>query len=184
MAEFSTMLERDYDITKKPITVRNPQANSIVERVHLTMGNMLRTYDLPDGETTQDQIPGILAAISFGIRSTIHTTMRATPMQLVFGRDSILNVQHLADWKYIQSRKQKMIIKNNIRENAKRTEYVYDLNELVLLKRDWSSKYGTTSYDGPYPITKINDNGTVQLQMDNVYDTVNLRNIKPYQTKI
>ena len=184
MAEFSTMLERDYDITKKPITVRNPQANSIVERVHLTMGNMLRTYDLPDGETTQDQIPGILAAISFGIRSTIHTTMRATPMQLVFGRDSILNVQHLADWKYIQSRKQKMIVKNNIRENAKRTEYVYDLNELVLLKRDWSAKYGTTSYDGPYPITKINDNGTVQLQMDNVYDTVNLRNIKPYQTKI
>lgn len=128
------MIERDYDITKKPITVRNPQANSIVEQVHLTMGNVLRTYEIPKGEVTQDKIPGTLAAISFGICSALHTTMQATPMQLVFGRDSILNVQHLADWKYIQSRKQKLIIKNNKRENAKRTEYAHDLNELVLLK--------------------------------------------------
>ena len=124
---------------------------------------MIQTFDIPKNKTAQEQVPGILAAISYGIRSTIHTTTRATPMQLVFGRDSILNVQHLADWKYIQTRKQNMIVKNNIRENAKCKQYKYDLNELVLLKRDWSSKYGTTSYDGPYPITKINDNGAVQL---------------------
>ena len=180
MAEFSTMCERDYDITKKPITTRNPQANSIVERVHQTMGNMMRTFDVPSTEKCQDQIPGILSAISYGVRSTIHTTTRATPMQLVFGRDGILNVPHLANWKYIQSRKQAEINRNNIKENRKRRTYTYQLNEYVLVKNDWTSKYGTTSYKGPYEIVKINDNGTVQIRMDNVLDTYNIRNIKPY----
>ena len=39
-----------------------------------------------------------------------------------------------------------------------------------------------TLYDGPYPITKINNNGTVQVQMDNVYDTINIQQLKPYKT--
>ena len=75
-----------------------------------------------------------------------------------------------------------MIVKNNIKENIKRKEYIYELNELVLVKQDWSSKYGTTAYRGPYPITKINDNGTVQVQMDKILDTVNIRQLKPYNT--
>ena len=120
MAEFTTMCERDYDLTNKPITVCNPQANSIVERVHQTMGNMMCTFDIPSMETCVDQIPGIFAAIAYGIRSTIHTTTRATPMQLVFGRDAILNVLHIANWKYIQSRKQTEINRNHLNENRKR----------------------------------------------------------------
>ena len=123
LAEFTKMIDQDYDLTKKPITVRNPQANAIVERVHQTIGNMICIFDIPSTETVQDQIPGMLEAIAYGIRSTIHMTTRATPMQLVFGRDSILNIKHVADWKYIQSRKQDMIVKNNIKENKKRKPY-------------------------------------------------------------
>ena len=33
-AEFETMIQANYGITVKPITSRNPQANSILERVH------------------------------------------------------------------------------------------------------------------------------------------------------
>ena len=86
-------------------------------------------------------------------------------MQLVFGHNTILNIQNIADWKYIQLHKQKVINKNNIKENCKRKEYTYKLNEYVLLKQDWTSKYGTTAYKRPYPIRKLNNNGTVQLQM-------------------
>ena len=92
MAEFQTMVKQDYNINTKPITVRNPQANAIVERVHQTMGNMIRTFVLQEGTQPQEAIPRIFAAIAFGIHSTIHTTTKATPMQLVFGRDSIMNV--------------------------------------------------------------------------------------------
>jgi hypothetical protein len=37
--------------------------------------------------------PGILAATMFAIRGTYHTTMQASPMQLVFGRVSSLKYQ-------------------------------------------------------------------------------------------
>ena len=44
MAEFTEMIQRDYGVTKRPITTRNPQANGIVERIHQTIGNMLHIF--------------------------------------------------------------------------------------------------------------------------------------------
>ena len=175
------MVKQDYNISTKPITVRNPQANAIVERVHQTMGNMIRTFMLQEMSNPHEAIPGIFAAIAFGICSTIHTTTRATPMQLVFGRDSILNVQHLADWRYIQYQKQNLINKNTMRENKSRWPYEYQVNDEVMVKMDQTSKYGTNAYKGPYKVSKINDNGTVHLEMGNIVDTYNIRNIKPYR---
>ena len=101
-------------------------------------------------------------------------------MQLVFGCDSILNVQHLADWRYIQSRKQDLININNKRENSKRKEHTYAIHDRVLVKQAQTSKYGTTQYKGPYSILKVYDNGTVRLRMGNIMDTYNIRQIKPY----
>ena len=31
-------------------------------------------------------------------KTTYHTTLQASPMQLVFGQDSILNINHVSDW--------------------------------------------------------------------------------------
>jgi transposase InsO family protein len=45
-ADFQKMIKNDYGIKGKPITVRNPQANAIVERVHQTIGNIVRTFEL------------------------------------------------------------------------------------------------------------------------------------------
>ena len=85
MAELSKMIKEDYNINRKPIMVCNPQANAIVERVHQTIHNMIRTFKIQDSLHLQEAIPGIFAAIAFGICSIIHITMQATPM-LVFGR--------------------------------------------------------------------------------------------------
>eukprot|EP00957_Ditylum_brightwellii_P038257 2892944-Ditylum_brightwellii.AAC.1 len=41
MAEFSEMVLKDYGTRKKSITVRNPQTNSIIERIHQTIGNII-----------------------------------------------------------------------------------------------------------------------------------------------
>ena len=54
MAEFSEMIDKDYDIKRKPILVHNPQANAIVEQVHQTMGNMLHTFDIPNMENPEE----------------------------------------------------------------------------------------------------------------------------------
>jgi len=116
------MMREDYNITKKPITTRNPQANSIVERAHKTVHNYLSTLqmhkDSPDAY--QDAVAGYLSAVAKAINSTVHTTMQATPTQLVFRRDAFLPVAFEADWTYIAERKQRLIVQNNTRKNRKR----------------------------------------------------------------
>ncbi len=112
----------DYGVKKKPITTRNPQANAIVERVHQTIGNIIRTFELHDNYLDEDDPwKGILAATAFAIRATYHTTLQKSPGQLVFGRDMIFNVQHTANWEYIRARKQCLIQKNNQNENKSRS---------------------------------------------------------------
>ena len=57
MAEFTKMINEEYNIIKKPITKRNPQANSIVERVDITIGNILRTFSVHKTQWTR-KTPG------------------------------------------------------------------------------------------------------------------------------
>ena len=46
MAEFSKMCPNDYGIKRKPITTRNPPSNTIFERIHETIGNIICTFDV------------------------------------------------------------------------------------------------------------------------------------------
>ena len=79
MAEFAKMCREDYGLKRKPITTRNPQANAILERVHQTIGNIVRTFDVQKIDDN-DPWAGILAATMFAVRATYHTTMQATLM--------------------------------------------------------------------------------------------------------
>ena len=100
VAEFSKMCQNDYGLKWKPITTRNPKSNAIIERIHQTIGNIIRTFDVAN-IVTNDPWSGILAATMFSVRATYHTTLQASPMQLVFGRDDILDIKHVADWEHI-----------------------------------------------------------------------------------
>ena len=183
MQEFAKMIVNDYGIKKKPITVRNPQANAIIERVHQTIGNMIRTFETHEITLDKnDPWGGILSAVMFATRATYHTTLKATPMQLVFGRDAFLNTKFEADWNVIKNNKQQMIHKNNQRENSKRIKYDYKKGEKVLFKEEQKSKYGSNPYSGPYTIRKVNDNGTVILKRGTILEPINVRLLKPYKT--
>ena len=46
LAKFKIMMANDYGIPCSPISVRNPQANAIVERVHQTIGNIIRAFKI------------------------------------------------------------------------------------------------------------------------------------------
>jgi hypothetical protein len=178
--DFQKMIKEDYGVKAKPITVRNPQANAIVERVHQVIGNIIRTFELENNYIDESNPwKAILSATAFAIRSTYHTTLQSTPGQLVFGRDMILNVQHEANWEFIRARKQKIIEKNNKAENAKRVAHTYSVGDKVLLRRGTENKY-ETPYQGPFVILKVNDNGTVRMQVKNVEDTYNIRRLTPY----
>jgi len=181
------MLKTDYGLKRKPITSRNPQANSMVERAHKTMHNLIRaqtvrgSHDLPE----HDPFGGILTAVRFGMNSTVHTTNRATPTQLVFGRDAMHNTPFVADWQYIKERKQRIIHQNNKRENATRIPHTYRVNDKVMVRLQPNRKHGAPYSSGPYTIDRVNDNGTVELHRITqrggvVSQTWNIRNLEPY----
>ena len=79
--------------------IKNPLANSILERVHQVLGNMLRTKNLQKYDFDEmDPWSELLGSVAWDICSTHHTTLQATPGQLVFGRDMLLNLKFVADW--------------------------------------------------------------------------------------
>ena len=112
MAEAIFLLRDKYDVKRKPITTRNLQANAILGQAHQTIGNIICTFQLDKVELDMDDPwEGILAAVIFALRSTVHTTLGASPMQLAFGQYSILNILHEANWQLIKRHKQEQINK-------------------------------------------------------------------------
>ena len=185
-AEVQRMIKHECGFARKLITTRNPQANAIVERVHQTVHNMVRSFEVRSRKELDETYGwlGILSAVRRAVNSTVHTTLRATPAQLVFGRDALLNISFQADWEYIKERKQKLILQNNKRENAKRKPYTYGEGDQVMILQDPNRKYGEPLFKGPYTVTQVYNNGTVQLTKaaENggaVTQTWNIRNLEP-----
>jgi hypothetical protein len=88
----------------------------------------------------------------FAQRATYHTTLHATPAQLVVGRDAVLNTKFEADWKSIKESKQKLISYNNQQEDKSQKEYNYKVGDQVLYDKTKGlvkSKFGQNSYEGP-----------------------------------
>ena len=161
--------------------MQNPQANAIIECIHQVISNMVKTYKLEENYLDEENPwAGIIAAAAFAIWSTYHTTLQATPGQLVFGRDMILNMTHMANWKLVTQQKQKIINANNKRENAKHIPHKYKPNDLVLIHLR-GRKYERTTV-GPYKIQKVHTNGTVTIKKDTVYERINIRHLRPYFT--
>jgi hypothetical protein len=186
MGEVQRGLRQEYGARIKTITTRNPQANAMVERAHQTVKNMIRSQNIQSRADLEDgNWLGTLNAVAFAMRATVHTTNRATPFQLVFGRDAIHNIGFEADWQYLKERRQRMIRHNNERENAKRVPHTYTVGDSVKVEQPQHRKYGTPRYRGPYTVDRVNTNGTLRLRVPKgvgaVYETWNIRNLHPYR---
>ena len=154
----------------------------MIERVHPMLGNLIQSFELQNNPyiDMDDPWSGILAAALFAMCSTYHTTLWAMPGQLIFGRDMILNMQHLDDWTAIKAHKQQLICKNIIIENSKRIPYQYKVGDKVMLENHRANKY-EQPYKGPYLIMQINTNGTVHLKIGAFMDTMNIIHIHPFK---
>jgi hypothetical protein len=76
---------RRWAIKPEPISVQNPQANAIVERIHRVMGDMIRVQ-LVKHHPHDDPLRDLLSAAAYGVRSTAHGTTLHTPGQLISAR--------------------------------------------------------------------------------------------------
>ena len=68
MAEFFKMCQNYYVLKRKPITTINPQSNAIIEQIHQTIGNIIRTFYVSN-IVNNNPWSGILAATMFAVRS-------------------------------------------------------------------------------------------------------------------
>ena len=183
-SEFKDVFQQmacNYGLVLKPSTPYNPQGNSIVERIHQVVGDQLRTFELDEQELDKvSPWKPFLSAIAFAIRSTYHTTLEATPAQLVFGRDMLLPIKFQADWAAIREWRQKIINKSNEWENKKRIPHTYSVGDKVSKNRPGIQAKLKRKRDGPYTITHVYDNGTVRILRGNVSERLNVRRVQPY----
>ena len=166
----------------KSITSMNPQASVILVNTHKTIGNILRTFKVQN-MVLNDKNPwdGILASTMSALRATVHTTTQYTPVQLIFGRDSIINPHYKIDWELIRKQKQDLINKGNKGENCKKISHAYKQGDMVLLKNIWKTKLNQDAYIGPYIIAAVRNNGTVRAFKGRVADTFIIQNLTPYK---
>ena len=90
-------------VKPEPITVKNPRANAIVERMHKTLGDMLRCQ-LASKHPKENVVEELTSAAAFGLQATVHGTTKFTPAQLVFNKDMLLQTNMEANVELVQQR--------------------------------------------------------------------------------
>ena len=174
-------LLKDFAIKPTPTTIKNPQANAILERVHQVLGDMLHTKNLQSYDFDDiDPWGELLASVAWAIRSTHHTTLQASPAQLVFSRDMMLNIKFIADWEAIRLRKQKQVNKDTEKENSLRVDHDYAVGDNVLITNKDIDRKLNCPTKGPYEIIQVYTNGTVHVKKGVVTERINIRRCTPY----
>ena len=92
-----------------------------------------------------------------------------------------LPIKFKANWALIEQRKQAEINKSNAKENKSRLNHQYHVKDKVLLTRPGVVPKLTDPRTGPFEITKVHNNGTVEIQKSpSVTKLVNIRRLTPY----
>jgi Integrase core domain. len=186
--EFQDVLSY-YGIQDSPTTVKNPQANSIIERVHLTMESMIRTFIAEATENHRQILPAdlddfvdtALASTQRAINATVHSITKETPGAFIYQRDMMLPIQSFANWEIICHKKQAQISKNLLYENKDRRPCDWQPGMEVLVQ-DIHNKLDP-KYKGPYVIQRMHTNGTVTIRKGHTFERLNIRRIKIYHRR-
>ena len=182
--EFQSLIARA-DIIDSPTTSRNPQANSVCERLHQTVANILRTTVTAQPPKNTHQVEQIIDnALSNAMhitRCAVSRSLGVSPGALVFRRDMFLDIPIIADLIEIQRKRQVIIDENLRQQNQKRREFNYAIGQEVLVKTVKPDKLEPRAH-GPYLITRIYTNGTVDIQRsEHLTERINIRRIIPFR---
>ena len=171
-----------YGIKRKPTTIKNPQANAILERVHQVLGQMLRTAEIDMADSvTPDDVDVFLDNAAWAIRSTYHTVLKASPGAAIFGRDMLFDVPFIADWNKIGDYRQRQTDLSTERENKRRVDYDYKIGDRVLVIQDGILRKAQSPHGKePWTITTVHTNGTIRIQRGTKTERINIRRVTPY----
>jgi hypothetical protein len=181
---FQNMCDRNH-IRKHPISSKNPQANSVCERMHQTVGNALRTLQTlnpPAGvDDANSLVDAAIAEAMFAHRASYSEATGSTPGALAFHRDMILDLPIIADLISIREKRQQLIDERLIQANRRRFAYDYTVGQQVL-KLVYKPNKLEPRAEGPYDIIQVHTNGTLTIRISpHVIERINIRRVKPYR---
>jgi ribosomal protein L21E len=174
--EFQELLE-SYGIKPVSTTVRNPKSNGDIKRVHLTMGDMLRIMTF-SGADWFAELQCALDAIAWAVRTTVNPLIRHSPCHLAFNQDMIYRRAITVNWENVHLERHKSVAASNEKENKSciTKHYKPGDNVIIVLDPDEQRTHPKMSQPtkGPYIITKVNNNGTVEINRGSFHETINL----------
>ena len=178
---FETLCD-SYGLKRKPTSIKNPQANAILERVHQVVMSMIRTAELDMADSVApNDVDVVLTNASWAIRSTYHTVLKASPGAAIFGRDMLFDIPFIADWRKIGDYRQRQTDLNTLRENEKRIDYDYKVGDKILVRKDGILRKTESRWvNEPWTIVSVHTNGTIRVTRGNKSERLNIRRVKPY----
>jgi hypothetical protein len=180
---------RELKTKHKTTTAYHPQSNGMTERFNKTMVEMIRKY-IADGFERWEEVLGPMAS---AYRNSVHASTMETPYFLITARDPNMVVDRFLipekelitpeDYKSQTLRRLRegfTLARKNLLDARLRQKIQYDkrakigkfkLSDRVLLdvrvSQTGTSKKLNPRYQGPYRISKVYDNDTVEIRSYN-----------------
>ena len=113
-----------YHLIGIPIIIKNLNAN-LVECAYQTLNSIICLHDI-ENRILDNKEPfiDILFACAWAMRSTVHTTLKASPAQVVFGRDMLFDLSFKVHWKDLLDNRKRVLLQNNEREFRSHKDYM------------------------------------------------------------
>jgi hypothetical protein len=174
---------KTYCVKRKPTSIKNPQANAILEHIHAVFTNMLLTAKLDTAETVNaSDIDIFLADAAWTICSTHHTVLKASPGVAIFGRYMLFDILFIADWKIIGEHRQRLTDHNTAHENEGRIDYDYKVGQKILVQNQGILPKAQSLWQiDPWTITTVHTNRAILIQRGNKLERLNIRRVKLFE---
>lgn len=164
------------DIKRITTTAYNPTANSVVERVHRTLGNMIRIYK------NDSNLQRFLKKAENNINLGYHTGIKCSPVDLIKKRNPI-NIENYVkeincDINAALQKAEKM--KSLQKRNMKRRDVNLRIGDMVMIRKGQRKNKFDLIWEGPYEIRGLkHEDNQCLVNFNNSYsEGINIKRVR------
>ena len=97
-----------------------------------------------------------------------------------------MHEKEIVKWHEVWERRHKQAIRENTRENERRSIHKYTVGDKILIitkENEREGKLHDFMHKGPLEIVKVYENGTIKIKCNNFKEIIHIRRVKPYYGK-